>query len=191
MSMIPTRNDFAWAATSPSGCGFTDQQIRVLGMDPRKEWLNPLIGTYIPDEVWTAFVACGDTLRARNYKRANRDLSEGPKRKFWSDAKPPKDPDSQQMPPHPSRFKQSLPKTAFVEPSLKKELFESEDWKFLRAYALRRDNYTCQHCGTRNVRLHVDHKIPITVDWSRRLDLLNLQVLCEDCNVGKSNFFVG
>ena len=56
---------------------------------------------------------------------------------------------------------------------------------------LRRDGYICQKCGARgpgaggNAVLHVDHKIPFSKGGSD--DDSNLWVLCEACNLGKSN----
>jgi hypothetical protein len=56
-----------------------------------------------------------------------------------------------------------------------------------RARILDRDNRTCQICGRKapNVKLEVDHKIPVT-EGGRKADS-NLWTLCEDCNRGKSN----
>ncbi len=188
--MRPTRADFARASTSPTGASFTFEQVRILGMDPQKEWLKLLIGTEIPIDVWNRFVQAGAAKRKKNYERIGRRLEDGPIPGYDNASRALSSGKSSSQ-PHPSELSVPLPSSQFVPEPKRRELFESEDWKFLRSYVLRKHQYTCQHCGTRNVRLHVDHKIPITVDWSRRLDLLNLQVLCEDCNVGKSNFFVG
>lgn len=68
----------------------------------------------------------------------------------------------------------------------------SEAWRGLRYLALRIYGNKCKACGRGaedNIKIHVDHIRPCSLDWSRRLDLLNLQVLCEDCNLGKSNLF--
>lgn len=58
----------------------------------------------------------------------------------------------------------------------------------LRTEVLKRDNYTCQHCGaTKNdgVLLHVDHIIPVSKGG--KTEVSNLQTLCDWCNLGKSN----
>lgn len=57
-----------------------------------------------------------------------------------------------------------------------------------RAQVLLRDGATCRMCGTRpehGARLHVDHIIP----WAKGGEtvLENLQILCERCNIGKSD----
>lgn len=53
-----------------------------------------------------------------------------------------------------------------------------------------RDGHRCQTCGKGvkdNVKLHVDHKIPI--DWGGLNTDDNLWVLCEECNLAKKAFF--
>lgn len=72
------------------------------------------------------------------------------------------------------------------------DFIRSEAWRGIRYLALRLYGNKCRACGrtpANGVQIHVDHIKPCSVDWSRRLDLLNLQVLCEDCNLGKSNLF--
>lgn len=60
----------------------------------------------------------------------------------------------------------------------------------LRWKVLYRDRFTCCDCGrspatTIGVELHVDHVVP----WSKNGETVfeNLQTLCSDCNLGKSN----
>lgn len=194
-----TREMMSMAATSPCGEGYINKQLEVLrsaGIDGgSKGWLKRMVGTCVPRSVWDRFVLAGNAKREKNYRAAGLDPANGPVRlhhlaavdsihKTPTTSRPPE-------PPHPAEFKRSLPETKFVDPAAKRRFFDSADWKFMRSYVLRRDNYTRQHCRATGVRMHVDHKIPLTVDWTRRLDLLNLQALCEDCNVGKSNLFVG
>ncbi|MCM1183381.1 MAG: HNH endonuclease [Roseburia sp.] len=63
----------------------------------------------------------------------------------------------------------------------------------LKYAVLQRDNSTCQRCGanlqnTPNVKLVVDHKIPVELGGETTMD--NLWTLCSDCNGGKQAFFV-
>lgn len=60
----------------------------------------------------------------------------------------------------------------------------------LRFKVLKRDNFSCVQCGVsparnQNVVLHVDHIKP----WSKggETETSNLQTLCQNCNLGKSN----
>jgi 5-methylcytosine-specific restriction endonuclease McrA len=62
--------------------------------------------------------------------------------------------------------------------------------KRLRYMVLERDCYKCRVCGRSpasepGVKLHIDHVIP----WSKGGETLaeNLQTLCAECNIGKSN----
>lgn len=68
--------------------------------------------------------------------------------------------------------------------------YNSNEWRKIRYEVLREQGGKCQCCGRSakdGVVLHVDHIIPLSKDWNKRLDKDNLQVLCEDCNIGKSN----
>lgn len=63
-----------------------------------------------------------------------------------------------------------------------------EPSKSLRYDVLTRDNYKCVICGrstSDNIKLQVDHIIPYSLGGETTLD--NLQTLCSDCNLGKSN----
>jgi hypothetical protein len=62
----------------------------------------------------------------------------------------------------------------------------------LRVDILRRDANRCQMCGASasgGATLHIDHITPVS--RGGRTIPQNLQVLCESCNLGKSNRFVG
>jgi 5-methylcytosine-specific restriction endonuclease McrA len=68
--------------------------------------------------------------------------------------------------------------------------YDSREWRELRYRALKRHGGSCQCCGTRanaDHPLHVDHIKPRSLYPEMELDINNLQVLCEDCNLGKSN----
>ena len=73
------------------------------------------------------------------------------------------------------------------EPKLRGSINEK-----LRYAVLSRDNSTCQRCGanplnTQNVKLVVDHKIPVELGGETNID--NLWTLCSNCNGGKKAFF--
>lgn len=58
----------------------------------------------------------------------------------------------------------------------------------IRYNVLKRDNYSCQICGATakdGAKLHVDHIIPVSKGGKTVMS--NLQTLCEQCNIGKSN----
>ncbi|MDR2474609.1 MAG: HNH endonuclease [Bacteroidales bacterium] len=60
----------------------------------------------------------------------------------------------------------------------------------LRFKVLKRDNFSCVQCGASPAKnpavvLHIDHIKP----WSKdgETEISNLQTLCQNCNLGKSN----
>ena len=69
--------------------------------------------------------------------------------------------------------------------------YESPAWRMVRFEALKASNGSCCMCGRNpidnGVKLHVDHIKPRSYFPELSLDINNLQVLCADCNIGKSN----
>jgi hypothetical protein len=62
----------------------------------------------------------------------------------------------------------------------------------MRMKILRRDEFRCRMCGARRedgATLHVDHILPVSRGGTTVVG--NLQTLCDTCNYGKSNKFVG
>jgi hypothetical protein len=62
----------------------------------------------------------------------------------------------------------------------------------LRVTILKRDAYRCRMCGASaadGAVLHIDHITPVSHDGLTVPE--NLQTLCQSCNLGKSNRFVG
>jgi len=60
----------------------------------------------------------------------------------------------------------------------------------VRFQILKRDNYACQMCGATaadGAKLEIDHIVPVSKGGQNDED--NLQVLCRDCNIGKSDSF--
>jgi len=69
--------------------------------------------------------------------------------------------------------------------------YMSDEWRKLRYRVIRKYKATCMACG-RNYKehavvIHVDHIKPRSKYPKLELDFNNLQVLCECCNLGKSN----
>ena len=71
------------------------------------------------------------------------------------------------------------------------EFYQSFAWRKLRLMCIKRDRQECACCGaTRSdgVKMNVDHIKPLRFFWHLRLDINNLQILCEVCNHGKGNW---
>ena len=63
--------------------------------------------------------------------------------------------------------------------------YKSREWRKLRALAYERDNGLCQRCKARGQLVRADvvhHIIEIKEDWSKRLDMDNLESLCHSCH---------
>jgi hypothetical protein len=88
-----------------------------------------------------------------------------------------------------SRF---YPRKSKVSKKKREEFYESRDWYILRAAAIEAHGRTCLACGQSapDVIIQVDHIRPISIFWANRFDLDNLQVLCKQCNIGKSNISI-
>lgn len=85
---------------------------------------------------------------------------------------------------------------AYVSPTPEqKNISKTErnpSWR-LRFLVMSRDKFACRFCGASpakdpSVNLHIDHIIP----WSKggKTILPNLQTLCDQCNVGKSDLMI-
>lgn len=75
------------------------------------------------------------------------------------------------------------------KPSISREdFYTSQEWRRLRYRALVQHGGKCQGCGRgreHSIVIHVDHVKPISRFPHIKLEITNLQVLCEDCNLGK------
>lgn len=61
-----------------------------------------------------------------------------------------------------------------------KRFYNSAAWRKLSKQVLNEHYYICRNCG--NDAVLTDHIIPVKVDWDKRLDINNLQPLCEACH---------
>lgn len=71
------------------------------------------------------------------------------------------------------------------------KFYESAEWRALRYRVLEKHSGECMLCGRskrkHGVVIHVDHIKPKSKYPELALEYNNLQLLCEDCNLGKSN----
>lgn len=76
-------------------------------------------------------------------------------------------------------------------PKIRKGFYSGWEWKKLRYRVLQEYGPVCMCCGASSrdddVRIVVDHIKPVSIYPELALDYDNLQVLCNDCNMGKSN----
>jgi 5-methylcytosine-specific restriction endonuclease McrA len=91
-----------------------------------------------------------------------------------------------------AKEEQECASRAAERPDRYKKFYNSRAWGAARYAYLKTlaRPLKCMCCGasSQEVRLAVDHVIPIRKDWSRRLDASNFQVLCAvDCNLAKAS----
>lgn len=68
------------------------------------------------------------------------------------------------------------------------KFYQTREWKQLRYMVLVERGARCECCGSTaadGAKMNVDHVMPISRAWERRLDPTNLQILCGSCNQGK------
>lgn len=83
-------------------------------------------------------------------------------------------------------LKNKLNKSPLSQPP-QKTFYDSEVWLQLRFRVLRESRRVCALCKTSEGQMHVDHIKPRSTHPDLALEISNLQVLCRDCNIGKSN----
>jgi len=70
--------------------------------------------------------------------------------------------------------------------------YKTKKWRELRYSVLQKFDFSCMCCGrnrkNHSVVLHVDHIKPRSTYPDLELVFDNLQILCEDCNLGKNNY---
>lgn len=73
------------------------------------------------------------------------------------------------------------------------EFYSSREWRELRVRVLEKYECKCMMCGRspklHGIVIHVDHIKPRSKYPELALTFENLQILCDDCNLGKSNKF--
>jgi hypothetical protein len=88
-------------------------------------------------------------------------------------------------------FGSEVKKTKHMRSS-SENFYRSREWRQVRYEALIRCGRACMCCGAKpkdGIILHVDHVKPRSKYPRLELDINNLQILCEDCNLGKSNIY--
>lgn len=76
----------------------------------------------------------------------------------------------------------------YQQPVSECDFYRSQEWRSLRVEVLAESNRRCLLCGNspeNGITLHVDHIKPRSLFPELALEKSNLQVLCEDCNLGK------
>ncbi len=71
-----------------------------------------------------------------------------------------------------------------------RNFYRSKEWRELRYAAIEMHGRKCVACGRTpddQIKIHVDHIKPRSKYPQLALEISNLQILCEECNMGKGN----
>lgn len=169
------------------GKGYTKDQVEyMIGITGARKWGKRLIGLDIPEKEWLKFVSLGSANKVKNKPTAINSVSTS-NDGFWK-------PGPTDIPP--LKISSSLKKTKKKSRKKKqskwvnKDFYSSREWLELRFRALRWYGFACLACGSSRedgAELHVDHIKPRSKHPELSLIFSNLQVLCKECNLGKSN----
>lgn len=145
------------------------------------------------ERVWTKPLSDDAKAKASRERQAAKDAEKARRRELIDRAKAAKrikvsksrnKPNSKRSKPLPLH-----PVVAYA-PGMGKEFYYTREWRLVRYQALELHGTSCLCCGASRQRgavIHVDHIKPRSLFPELELTLDNLQILCEDCNVGKSN----
>lgn len=157
--MIVTEKMLKEARTEKGGFSQAqvDLAIRLFG----KPWKKNMLGKFIPECDWEKFCSL-----SRRTKAAS--LRESKKKK--------------------SLRQSQRAKGIYTDP---KKFYSSDEWRRLRYRVIVKYGSKCHACGRspkeHGVVIHVDHIKPRSKFPQLELCFENLQILCEDCNLGKLN----
>lgn len=87
------------------------------------------------------------------------------------------------------KTKQSFKEYPKYTKGMGNEFYRTREWRSIRWDVISRSNGKCSVCGKSNkehgIIIHVDHVKPRSKFPELELDKNNLQILCEECNIGK------
>lgn len=150
-----------------------------------KYWIAKRLGMHLNglNDVELCRIICEETKWPAPSKKQRKPLLA----RYWREVlqgQPPAEVPFIVSPPRLKRPKQKV----FTKRVLRKEFYISDEWRAVRYQALKIHGARCQCCGLsprEGKVMHVDHIKPRSKYPELELTLSNLQVLCEDCNLGK------
>lgn len=169
--------------------GWTKKKINALGVDwpPTKGWKQRLIGTVITDEKAAIFEG------RKNAKPEVINSMSTNKKDDWAWK-----PDNKDIPAikvksskkNKNRGKNKK-RRARISKADNQGFYHSDEWRELRVRVLEKYECKCMMCGRspqeHGIVIHCDHIKPRSKRPDLSLTFDNLQLLCADCNLGKSN----
>jgi len=187
--MRVTKEDLVASRTKKGG--YTKIQIylaqRITGCD---KWASAIVTMDIPVSSWEDFVAAGSPLSSRKRTKKAKLLNPFPVEHdgLWK----PKPEDIPKIKPKKTKkSKGRKQKKEKVSQTSNVDFYSSREWRELRYRVLRKYDAKCMLCGYdgQSKHIHVDHIKPRSKFPELSLEFSNMQILCRDCNLGKSNKF--
>jgi 5-methylcytosine-specific restriction endonuclease McrA len=169
-SKVSRERSIKWEGRTFAWCTIIDR-IRAIYDLPQSASAGNVALMVVADKGW-AWTCKEDILRRRFLEHV-----QGIKDKYGPRPKPV----DTTIKPFPTKIKKEV----------SDKFYSSRDWRELRYLALRNTDGRCMCCGASQkdgIQLHVDHIKPRSKYPELQLSLSNLQVLCQDCNLGKSNW---
>ena len=169
--------------------GWNKKQLNALGIvwPPTKGWKKRAIGSVLTDEKARAFegvTKSKDQIINKVSKDDGKDWSWKPDNKDIPGIKVK----SSKKNKNRGKKKANRKRVSRVDND---NFYTSREWRELRVRVLEKYECKCMMCGQspkiHGIVLHVDHINPRSKVPELSLDFNNLQLLCEDCNLGKSN----
>lgn len=183
--MLVTKEMIREAASDRGG--FTSKQIKYAQEKFPGSWKRQLIGSEVSKEWWDGFV--DRRKKSKKKKVKAKVINTFSVKKDWSWK-----PDVADVPPikisskKDGRKKKKRERVSRLDSA---EFYRSREWLELRVRVLERYECKCMMCGRsprdHGIVIHVDHIKPRSKRPDLSLEFTNLQLLCEDCNKGKSN----
>ncbi len=170
---------------------WTRKQIEALGIEwpPRKGWKKRIIGHVLTDQKAAVFEQKKKTKKEQ--KVLNAVSVDNGKDWAWK-------PDKTDIPPvkiKPSKKNKNRGKKKAKRQKVARYdndyFYSSREWRELRVRVIEKYESKCMMCGRspkdHGIVIHCDHIKPRSKYPNLSLTFDNLQLLCEDCNLGKSN----
>lgn len=171
--------------------GWTKKQLVALGVEwpPTKGWKKIVIGHALTDEKVRAF----EGVTKSNDQIINKVSKDDKKDWSWK----PENKDIPAIKVKSSKKNKNRGKKKANRKRVSKfdndQFYTSRDWRELRVRVLEKYGCKCMMCGEspkdHSIVIHIDHIKPRSKYPELSLEFSNLQLLCENCNLGKSNKF--
>jgi len=191
--MIVTKGHLDQAKTERGG--YTLGQV-ALGkkLTGEHRWAGALTGKEISTRDWELFMGMKNTSKRKKTNIKKKLINSVSTSKDWSWKPESKDIPSPKIKSKSSKNKgRNKKRRRRIGKADSKEFYSSREWRELRLRVFEKYECKCMMCGrspeNNGVIIHVDHIKPKSKYPALALSFNNLQLLCEDCNIGKSNKF--